>query len=203
MNADQRLIIRRVTSSFRLILRLIMSTVLLMGLRFRSSSLRFKIAFFVVILLTCTSFALCIITVQIMNNYVLNEIIKRGESVGKSVAASAGYSLLSKDLLSLDNLVFKAKSSNNDMEYMAIITQDNKVIAHSEVAMSGGILPITQGRRIRQSHDGTTVKELPRSSDSIFEISSRLSIILLRRSMLSSERKNSLKRKKVRCFSIH
>jgi HD-GYP domain-containing protein (c-di-GMP phosphodiesterase class II) len=154
-----------------MLLRLIVTTALLMGLRLRSASLRFKIAFFVVILLTCTSFALCIITVQIMNNYVLNEIIKRGESVGKSVAASAGYSLVSKDLLSLDNLVFKAKSSNSDMEYVAIITQDNKAIAHSEMAMSGGIFQTTQGRKIRQSQDGTTVKELPRSSDSIFEIS--------------------------------
>jgi methyl-accepting chemotaxis protein len=54
---------------------------------------------------------------------------------------------------------------------MAVVTQDNRVIAHSEVAMSGGILPVTQGKRIRQSRDGTTVKELPRSSDSIFEIS--------------------------------
>jgi len=171
MKKDYKLIIRTIASSLRLLLRFIAATVMMMGLRFRSASLRFKIAFFVVILLTCTSFALCIITVQIMNNYVLNEIIKRGESVGKSVAASAGYSLLSKDLLSLDNLVFKAKSSNSDMEYMAIIDQDKKVIAHSEVALSGGILPATQGKRIRQGQDGTIVKELPRSSDSIFEIS--------------------------------
>jgi putative nucleotidyltransferase with HDIG domain len=171
MNADHKLVIRTVTSSFRLLFRLTMTTTLLMGLRFRSASLRFKIAFFVVILLTCTSFVLCIITVQIMNNYVLNEIIKRGESVGKSVAASAGYSLLSKDLLSLDNLVFKAKLSNSDMEYMAIVTPDKKTIAHSEMAMSGETLPENQGRFIRKGGDGTTVKELPRSSDSIFEIS--------------------------------
>src|SRR5512138_290983 len=90
---------------------LLQTTVLLVRKRFRSASLRFKIAFFVVILLTCTSFALCIITVQVMNKYVLDEIIKRGESVGKSIAASAGYSLLAKDLLSLDNLVYRAKSS--------------------------------------------------------------------------------------------
>ena len=44
-----------------------------------------------------------------MNNYILNEVIKRGESVGKGIAASAGYNLLSEDLLGLDNLVFKAK----------------------------------------------------------------------------------------------
>ena len=170
MNADQKPVARRITFSFRPLSGLIQNTSLLMREGFRSASLRFKIAFFVVVLMTCTSFVLCIITVQIMNNYVLNEIIKRGESVGSSVAASAGYSLLSKDLLSLDNLVFKAKSSNSDMEYVAIVTPDKKAIAHSEMAMSGGILPVTEGSLIRKNPDGTIVKELPRSSDSIFEI---------------------------------
>ena len=130
----------------------------------------------VVTLLTCTSFVLCIITVQIMNKYVLNEIIKRGESVGKSVAASAGYSLLSKDLLSLDNLVFQAKSSNSDMEYVAIVTPDKKTIAHSEMTMSGGIVPVSQGKLIRKSQDGTTVKELSRSSDSLLKYHAPLSL---------------------------
>jgi putative nucleotidyltransferase with HDIG domain len=171
MTVDCRLIIRRIASNLGLFSGLIQTTLLLMKERFRSASLRFKIAFFVVLLLTSTSFVLCFLTVQIMNNYILSEIIKRGESVSKSIAAAAGYSLLSRDLLSLDNLVFKAKSSNNDMEYVAIVTPDTKAVAHSEGTMSGESLPVTQGRVIRNSIDGTTVKELSRSSDSIFEIS--------------------------------
>ena len=143
---------------------------LLVKERFRFGSLRFKIAFFIVLLLTSTSFILCIVTVQIMNNSILDEIIKRGESVSKSIAASAGYSLLSGDLLGLDNLVFKAKISNNDMEYVAVVTSDAKAIAHSEASMSGTLLPNAKGRVIRKGINGTTVKELPRSSDSIFEI---------------------------------
>ena len=97
------------------------ATVLLLAQRYRSASLRFKITFLVVILLTSTSFVLSVITVQLMNNYILNEIIKRGESVGKSIAASAGYNLLPEDLLGLANLVFKVKSSNSDMLYVAIV----------------------------------------------------------------------------------
>jgi hypothetical protein len=92
-----------------------------------------------------------------MNNTILNEIIKRGESVSKSIAASAGYSLLSRDLLSLDNLVFKAKLSNNDMEYVAIVTPDTKAVAHSEGTMSGEPLPVTQGRVIRKSIYGKRI----------------------------------------------
>lgn len=138
--------------------------------RYRSATLRFKIAFFVVILMTSTSFALSIITVQIMNNYILNEIIKRGESVGKSIAASAGYNLLSKDLLGLDNLVFKAKSSNSDMLYVAIVDPDMKTVVHSAAEMIGETKPVAQGQLFREAADGTTVKELTNSSGSIFEI---------------------------------
>lgn len=181
MITDYKLIARRITSAFRLSLGLIQNTLLLTCEGYRSISLRFKIAFFVVVLMTCTSFGLYIITVQIMNNYLQNEIIKRGESVGKSIAASAGYSLLSKDLLSLDNLVFKAKSSNSDMEYVTIVTPDKKVMVHSEITMSGKVLPVAQGRLVRKSRDGTTVKESSGSSDSFFEISSP--IVFMNKSM--------------------
>jgi len=105
-----------------------------------------------------------------MNNYILNEIIKRGESVGKSIAASAGYNLLSKDLLGLDNLVFKAKSSNSDMLYAAIVDPDMKTIVHSAAEMIGETQPVAQGQLFREAADGTTVKELTNSSGSIFEI---------------------------------
>ena len=170
MIAVLRPFIPKATSYLQALLRLFQAAVLLMTQRYRSASLRFKIAFFVVILLTSTSFILCIITVQIMNNYILNEIIKRGESVGKSIAASAGYNLLSKDLLGLDNLVFKAKSSNNDMLYVAIVDHDMKTVVHSDTEMIGQKEPVVQGRLYRETSDGTTVKELTNSSGSIFEI---------------------------------
>ena len=171
MDAEFKIIRRNISSAFCLSAGFIQTTLHRMRERYRSISLRFKIALFVVILLTCTSFVLSIITVQIMNNYLKNEIIKRAESVGKSVAASAGYSLLSKDLLGLDNLVFKAKSSNADIEYVAVVTPDNKTMVHSEMAKSGGTFLHGSGSLIRSSQDGTTIKEVTRSSDSVFEIS--------------------------------
>ena len=172
MNADHETNRRKNYFQFSLCLSgLFQTTLLLIRERFRSSSLSFKIAFLVVTLLACTSFSLSIITVQIMNKYVLNEIIKRGESVGKNIAASAGYSLLYKDVSSLDQLVLQAKSSNSDMEYVAIVTPDNKIIAHSKMKMSGDIVPVNQGKLISKSYDGTTVKELSRASNSLLEIS--------------------------------
>jgi len=91
--------------------------------------------------------------------------------VGKSIAASAGYSLLSRDLLGLDTLVYKAKSSNSDMPYVAIVDPARKAIVHSNVPMIGETILITQGHLIRKSADGTTVTELSKQSGTIFEIS--------------------------------
>jgi len=170
MIADLRSFAPKTTSYLYARLKSFQAVLLLMTQRYRSASLRFKIAFFVVILLTSTSFILCIVTVQIMNNYILNEIIKRRESVGKSIAASAGYNLMPKDLLGLDNLVFKAKSSNSDMLYVAIVDPDMKTIVHSATEMIGENKPVAQGRLVREAPDGTTVRELTNSSGSIFEI---------------------------------
>ena len=171
MIADLRSFTLKVVSYLHALLRFLQSALLLITQRFRSANLRFKIAFFTVVLLTSTSFVFCIITVQIMNNYILNEIIKRGESVGKSIAASAGYSLLSRDLLGLDNLVFNAKSSNSDMAYAVIVDPDMKTVVYSETPMSGETMPVAQGRVLRKAADGTTVKELTNPSGTIFEIS--------------------------------
>ncbi|RZB35952.1 MAG: hypothetical protein SRB2_02617 [Desulfobacteraceae bacterium Eth-SRB2] len=170
MIADLRLFALKITSYLQALLKFFQAALNLMTQQYRSASLRFKISFFVVILMTSTSFALSIVTVQIMNNYILNEIIKRGESVGKSIAASAGYNLLSKDLLGLDNLVFNAKSSNSDMLYVAIVDPDMKTVVHSAAEMIGETKPVAQGQLFREAADGTTVKELKISSESIFEI---------------------------------
>jgi len=160
----------KTTSYLHALLKFFQAVVLLMRQRYRSASLRFKITFFVVILLTSTSFILSIITVQIMNNYIQNEIIKRGESVAKSIAASAGYNLLPKDLLGLDNLVFKAKSSNSDMLYVAIVDPDMRTVVHSATEMIGETKPVAQGRLIKDTTDGTIVREVTNSTGSIFEI---------------------------------
>lgn len=162
--------VRRAVSFFHGLVKLFQDAVLLIPQRFRSASLRFKIAFFTVILLTCTSFVLCIMTIQIMNNYILNEIIKRGESVGRSIAASAGYTLLSGDLLGLDTLVYKAKSSNNDMPYVAVVDPSMKAIVHSDTPLIGEKMLITRGRLLRRDADGTAIRELSNQSGAVFEV---------------------------------
>ena len=103
-------------------------------------SVKFKIAGIVLFLLVISALAFYTITLTIMNRYILNEVLKRSEALSKSIAASAGYRLLSKDFLGLDNMVFKMRESNQDVESLAIVGPDMKIIAHSDVDKAGKIL---------------------------------------------------------------
>lgn len=170
MSSDQRSDAFNTTLCLQRLVKPSKALMSLISQRLRSSSLRFKIAFFTVILLTCTSFALCFMTIRIMNDYILNEIVKRGESVGKGIAAAAGYSLLSKDLLGLDTLVYNAKKSNGDIPYVAIVDRTSKAIVHSDTPLIGETILIAQGRLFRKAADGTTIRELSKSSGTVFEI---------------------------------
>ncbi len=171
MDIDHNSYVNKTVSHSRSHFGLIPAILKVMQERFRSSSLSFKIAFLVVTLLACTSFTLSITTVNIMNKYVLNEIIKRGESVSRDVAASAAYSLLYNDRAGLHQLVSQIKKTNSDMDYVAILTPDNKIIAHSEEKSGDRAMPVDQGKVIATKQNGIAVKELSRTSYTLMEIS--------------------------------
>lgn len=133
-------------------------------------SIRFKLAGFIFLLLSLTTIAFSLATIKIMNQTILNEIIKRAETLSKSSAASVAYSLISGDSLGIDHFVFKGKSSNSDIEYMAVVDKNFKIVAHSDIKRRGEILQQTDGNVIKKNDDGTTVREISLSSDRIFEI---------------------------------
>ena len=133
-------------------------------------SIRLKLTVFVILLLIFTALAFSIVTVKIMNKTILNEIIKRAETSSKSAAAVAAYSLVSGDSLGMDHIIFKGKSSNNDVEYMAIVDKKMRILAHSDIKKRGEVLKEAEGRILKNNGDGTIVREIPFSKDKIFEI---------------------------------
>jgi putative nucleotidyltransferase with HDIG domain len=139
--------------------------------RFPIKTLRFKVSLFVFILLLATTLISYSATVRIMKQYILGEVIKRAESLSKSIAVSAGYSFASKDVLGLDNIVYKMKDSNPDVEYMAIVNNDMKIVVHSDIRKDGEISRLS-GRVWSKKLDGTIVREIPLHSGNIIEVSS-------------------------------
>lgn len=134
------------------------------------NSIRFKITGMVLFLLIVSAFAFYTTTLTIMNHHLLNEVLKRSEALSKSTAASAGYSLLSKDFLGLDNMVFKMRESNRDIDSVAIVGPHMKIIAHSDIAKDGKMLSPPQGLLLQQGADGTTITESTSPSVAGFEI---------------------------------
>ena len=102
-----------------------------------------------------------------MNQSLLNEIIKRAESLSRSSAVAAAHSLLSRDLLGLDNIVFKAKNLHRDIEYFVIVDPDRKTIVHSDMQKRGEKIERTEGETLRIGADGTMVKETPALSSKL------------------------------------
>ena len=134
-------------------------------------TIRFKLSLFVFILLIFTTVVFFITTIKILDRVILNEIIKRAESLSKSSAASAGYSLISGDVLGMDHLVFKGKESNKDVEYIAVIDTRMNMIAHSDIKKRGEIIKGLEGRFSKKNPNETIVKEISLASGRFFEIS--------------------------------
>lgn len=140
--------------------------------RLFKKNIKFKVSIFALILILITTFISYIIIAQIINQHIQNEVIKRAEALSRSVASSAGYSFLSKDVLGLDNIVFKIKDSNPDVEYIAIAGPDKKTVVHSDMSKNGEILKSSDGQLFKKSPDGTVVSQAHSASGQIFEITS-------------------------------
>jgi len=134
-------------------------------------TIRFKLSLFVFILLIFTTIVFFLATVKILDRVILNEIIKRAESLSRSSAASAAYNLISGDVLGMDHLVFKGKESNRDVEYMAVIDTRMNVIAHSDIKKRGEIIKGFEAPFSEKKRDETVVKEISLPSGRFFGIS--------------------------------
>lgn len=134
------------------------------------TTLRFKIALFIVILLLVTASLFSLITLQTMNRHILDEVIKRAESLCKSTAALAPYSMLSSDLLGIDNIVSKVKDANTDVEYVAVTNAEMKILAHTDIARRGETFIPSPRDTFKENQDGTRVYEVQLATGGLLEI---------------------------------
>ena len=132
--------------------------------------IKFKIAGMVLALLITSTIAFYLSTLTILNHYLYDQLLKRTTALSKSIASSAGYSLLAKDVLGLDNMVFKMRESNQDVEFITILGRDMRVLAHNDITNDGIKLVPAAGRLLQQGADGTTITESSGSSVERIEI---------------------------------
>lgn len=100
-------------------------------------SIRFKFAVVILILLIVTTFSFSALTLKTVRDYFTGEVVSKAETISRSAAASAAYSLLAGDMLGLDNVVSHAKASHLDIDFIAILDNSMKCIAHSDIGKRG------------------------------------------------------------------
>jgi len=111
----------------------------------------------------------------------MKEVVKRAESLTRSIASAAGYSSMSQDILGLDTLVFKVKESNQDVENIAIIDPQNEILVHSDVNKTGEAYLSPDGQVYISYEDGTEIKEITDTDGAYFEL--RSPIVFMNRNL--------------------
>jgi len=111
------------------------------------------------------------IVMGIMDTFLLGELVKRGQSLSRGVANAAGYSMLVRDRLSLDNLVAKIKERQVDIMYVAAVDHRGTIAAHSELLKSGSRFQPEAGIVINKDSDGSTVSRVTRNGKVSYEFS--------------------------------
>jgi len=134
------------------------------------TSLRSKVCCLVLSLLCVTTASSYIATVAIMKQSMLDEITKRAASLGRNIAAVGAYSLLSNDLLGLDNIVYKSKSSNRDVEYITILDTGMRALVHSDINMRGKTVKPSEGTIIEATENGFVIREVKGPAGVLFEV---------------------------------
>jgi putative nucleotidyltransferase with HDIG domain len=134
--------------------------------------IRAKASLFVLLLLIATTFTLYVVTIRIMNEHILNEVLKRAESMSRSIAIVAGFSSLSQDIIAPDTFIFQNKDLNPDIESVAIVGPNDEILVHSDMKRVGTIFMPSGGTLIRSDTEGTLSKEVPGQAGRLFEITS-------------------------------
>jgi HD-GYP domain-containing protein (c-di-GMP phosphodiesterase class II) len=120
--------------------------------------IRFKLSIVTFVLIAFITAGTSIIVMNIMDSFLLKELVKRGFSISRSTATAAGYSILSNDKLALDNLTAKIKEFEQDIKYVATVDEEGFIKAHSELEKMGEKFSDIQGDTLKEAKDGSIAR---------------------------------------------
>ncbi len=131
--------------------------------------IRFKLSLLTCLLVTAVIIVSSMIVMEIMDTFLLGELVKRGLTLSRGAANAAGYSMLVRDRLSLDNLVAKIKERQEDIIYVAVIDRRGTVAAHSELLKSGSSFKPETGVEIHKDSDGAVATQVTNDGQISYE----------------------------------
>jgi len=123
-------------------------------------NIRAKATLLILVLLAATTFLSYVITIRIMSSHVADKIIRTAETLGRSIAPSAGFLMGAHDLLGLDYMVFQIRKTNPDIKSIGVLGPERDIIVHSDIKERGRKLEPAQGEILERSEDGTVVRKI-------------------------------------------
>ncbi len=135
-------------------------------------NIRAKATLLILFLLTATTFLSYVITIRVMNKHITDKIIRTAESLGRSIAPSAGFLMGAQDLLGLDYMVFQIRNTNPDIKSIGVLGPERNIIVHSDIKERGGKMEPAQGEVLEQGEDGTVVRKISGEPGTLIEIES-------------------------------
>jgi putative nucleotidyltransferase with HDIG domain len=131
--------------------------------------IRFKISVIIFFLIAAVTVASSLIVVNIMDRFILDALIQKGISMGKSAATVAGFNMLSDDRLALDNLSAKFKENQDEVLYVAAVDSSGIIRAHSDVAKVGTAFASPDVAPLKTFKDGSAVFRVEQDGDATYE----------------------------------
>ncbi|MDO9080161.1 MAG: HD domain-containing protein [Desulfuromonadales bacterium] len=116
----------------------------------RFGRLGLKLSLLSMALITLLTVGTAFLVIDIMDDFLFREMVKRGSALAVNTATPAGYSLLAEDLLGLDHLVSKIEESQSDVLYVAIVDPQGRLLVHSRLKEMGEIIPPPSGKLLAQ-----------------------------------------------------
>jgi len=113
-----------------------------------------------------------LVTARIMDRSVTDKIVRTAESLGRSIAPSAGFLMGAQDLLGLDYMVFQIRNANPDIRSIGVLGPERDIIVHSDIKERGRRIEPAQGEVLEKSDDGTVVRKVSGTPGTLLEIES-------------------------------
>jgi putative nucleotidyltransferase with HDIG domain len=94
--------------------------------------IRGKLVGFLIPLIVLLVLGMSMAVVTVTNRSVRSGLVQRGVAASRIVALSAGWSLLSGDNAAVYNLAVETRRSSPDIEYVAIVGLDGRLVGHND-----------------------------------------------------------------------
>ncbi|MBI4527641.1 MAG: HAMP domain-containing protein [Deltaproteobacteria bacterium] len=118
-------------------------------------SLKVKLSLLITSLLVLTVLLVSAFLLRQQQSSLTAEMIKRGLTIAQDMAASAKNPLLTNDELTL-NLLVQDSMKDEDVAYVVITDQDEKILAHRDVTLIGR--PLERAKELKPVNSTTVVQ---------------------------------------------